>query len=119
MAAGIFPVSRHIEDVIDDGYDVTLLPYLYGGGDIFKSIPVAFLAVTSVLSLVIEALSYLVPAPLSSGSLRIELLYTLPLEMVRLCLFHDVEALMLACTAVMAWQRLENRPLSLIAFCKD
>jgi hypothetical protein len=119
MAAGIFPVSRHIEDVIDDGYDVKLLQYLYGGWYIFKSSPVAFLAVTSVLSLVIEALSYLVPAPLSSGSLRIELLYTLPLEMVRLCLFHDVEALMLACTAVMAWQRLENRPLSLIAFCKD
>jgi hypothetical protein len=56
-----------------------------------------------VLSLVIEALSYLVPAPLSSGSLRGELLYALPLEMARLCLFHGVEALMLACTAFMAW----------------
>jgi hypothetical protein len=119
MAAGIFPVSRHIEDILDDGYDVKPLQYLYGGWYVFKSRPVAFLSVTCVLSLVIEALSYLVPAPRSSGSLRVELLYTLPLEMARLCLFHGVEALMLACTAVMAWQRLENRPLSLLAFCKD
>ena len=119
MAAGIFPVARNIEDVIDDGYEAKPLQYLYGGWYVFRSHPVAFVSVTCVLSLAIEALSYLVPAPLSSGSLRVELLHTLPLEMVRLCLFHGVEALMLACTAVMAWQRLENRPLSLIAFCKD
>ena len=119
MAVGIFTVSRHIKDVINDGYEVKALQYLSGGWYVYKSHPVAFLSVTCMLSLVIEALSYLVPAPLSSGSLRVELLYTLQLEMARLCLFHGVEALMLACTAVMAWQRLENRPLSLLAFCKD
>ena len=119
MAAGIFPVLRHIEDVIDEGYDVKLLQYLYGGWFVFRSYPAAFLSVTLGLSLVIEALSYLIPAPRSSGSLRVELFYTLPLEMARLCLFHGVEALMLTCTAVMAWQRLDHRPLSLLAFCKD
>lgn len=36
-----FPISRHIEDVIDDGYDVSLPQYLYGGWYVFKSHPVA------------------------------------------------------------------------------
>lgn len=119
MAAGIFPISRHVEDIIDDGYDVKLLQYLYSGWFVFKSHPAAFLSVTCVISLAMEVLSYLVPAPRSSGSLRVELLYTLPLEMARLCLFHGMESLMLVCTAVMAWQRLENRSLSLIALWKD
>jgi hypothetical protein len=34
MAAGIFPVSRHIEDVLDDAYEVKPLQYLYGGSSI-------------------------------------------------------------------------------------
>jgi hypothetical protein len=118
MAHSIFPFSRHIEDVIGDGYDVKPLQYFYGGWYVFKSNPAAFLSVTFVFSLVNEALSHLFSTPSFSGSLRTELFSTLPLEMARLCLFHGVEALMLVCTAVMAWQRLDNRPLSLIAFLK-
>jgi hypothetical protein len=119
MAHSIFPPSRHIEDVIDDGYDVKPLQYFYGGWYVFKSYPVAFLSVACVFSLVNEALSRLVSMPSFSGSLRTELFYTLPLEMARLCLFQGVETLMLVCTAVMAWQRLDNRPPSLSAFLKD
>jgi hypothetical protein len=119
MAYSIFPFSRHIEDVIDGDYDVKPLQYFYGGWYVFKSYPVAFLSVACVFSLLNEALSHLFSAPSFSGSLRTELFSTLPLEMARLCLFHGVEALMLACTAVMAWQRLDNRPVSLITFLKD
>ncbi|MDQ6735961.1 MAG: hypothetical protein M3Z35_17915 [Nitrospirota bacterium] len=119
MVPSIFPPSRHIDDVIDDGYDVKPLQYFSGGWYVFKSYPVAFLSLAFVFSLVNEALSHLFSAPSFSGSLRTELFYTLPLEMARLCLFHGVEALMLVCTAVMVWQRLENRPLSLITFLKD
>jgi hypothetical protein len=117
--AELFPASRHIDDVIDDGYDVKLVQYLYGGWYVFKSHPAVFVAVAFLLTLVNEALSYLLPAPLSSGSLRVELFYTLPIEMGRLSLFNGVEALMLACIAIMTWQRLENRPPSLMALLKD
>lgn len=114
-----FPVSRPIEDLIQEGYDVTPLQYLYGGWYVFRSHPVAFWTVAFLLGLVNEALSRLLPVPFSTGSLRTELLLTLPLEMGRLCLFHGVEALMLACIGVMTWQRLENSPLSLIELFKD
>ena len=119
MTAPLFPASRHIEDIVDDGYDVTPLQYLYGGWYVFKSHPIIFWAVALLLGLVNEALSRLWPAPLSSGSLRTELLHTLPIEMARLCLFHGVEAILLTAIAVMAWKRLENHPLSPMPFLKD
>lgn len=119
MAHSIFPLSRHIEDVIDDGYDVKPLQYLYGGWYVFTNHYVPFFSIAFVFLLANEALSHLFLAPPFSRSLRTELFYTLPLEMVRLVLFHGVEALMLVCTAIMAWQRLDNRPLSLITFFKD
>ena len=119
MAVGILPVSRDIEDVIEDGYEVKLLRYLHGGWFIFKSHPAAFLFVAFLFTFINEALSYLIPPPLSSGSLRVELLHTLPLEMGRLSLFNGVEALMLVCIALLAWQQLEGRPRWHMALFKD
>lgn len=119
MDANLFPASRPIEDIVDDGYDVTPLQYVHGGWYVFKSHPVVFWTVALSLGLVNEALSRLWRAPLSTGSLRTELFYTLPIEMARLCLFHGVEAILLTAIAVMAWQRLENQSPSPMPFLKD
>lgn len=114
----LFPAQRPVEDAIDD-YDAKLLQYLYGGWYVFRSRPAAFVSLAFVFLLANEALSRLFLAPSSSGSLRTELFYTLPLQMARLGLFHGMEALMLAGIGVMAWQQLDNRPLSPMAFFKD
>lgn len=119
MIVGLFPASRHIEDIIDDGYDLKPRQYLYGGWYVFRNHPVGFWAVAFLFGLVNEAFSRLWPAPLSTGSLRTELFYTLPIEIARLCFFHGVEAILLTSIAVIAWQRLENHPLSLMPFLKD
>lgn len=119
MGTSVSPASRHIKDIVDDGYDVTPLQYLYSGWHVFKSDPVMFWGGALVLGLVNEALSRLWAAPLSSGSLRTELFYTLPIEMARLCLFHGVEAILLTLIAVMAWQRLAHQPFAPMRFVKD
>ena len=115
----LVPAQRPVEDAIDDGYDAKPLQYVYGGWYVFKSRPAAFVSLAVVFLLANEALSRLFLAPSSSGSLRTELFYTLPLQMARLGLFHGMEALMLAGIGVMAWQQLDNRPLSPMAFFKD
>ena len=61
MAVGILPVSRDIEDVIEDGYEVKLLRYLHGGWFIFKSHPAAFLFVAFLFTFINETLSYFIP----------------------------------------------------------
>src|SRR5437764_12961745 len=114
MARNVFPLLRHIEDVIEDDYDAKPLQYLNGGWYIFKSHPAAFLSIAGLFLLANEALSRLFAAPPFSGSLRTELFYTLPLEMARLCLFHGMEALMSFVISITAWQQIANRPLPFI-----
>ena len=115
----LFPALQAIPHILAEGYSVKPLQYLYGSWHVFKNRPGIVFTFAFIFICINEVISRVLPPPHTTGSLHVEVPYTLPFETGRLAIFNGVEAVVTACLAFFVWQRLSSQLLSVGAVFKE